>query len=257
MVARRISGVSDGFADFFFFRIGVSEPDWPFSAGAFFFFFPFSAASLALGFFGFGRVVASGVSFGVGDASESFVDDFLLFDFGVASGVSCGFAEASASSVADFPDFVFFFPDADGDGESEVGDALALAWPFPEVVFFFLPGDAFAFGEGVGVFSLAGESTALAFRIGLSSSVGCASETKTEMSALSANNVVNQTRERTTERSVTDCVVRSTRESFRSQTIKRITPVVQPLLPLRFCGGVPVRGEESSSTCRRAGEISR
>ena len=198
MVARRISGVSDGFADFFFFGVDLS------SAPAFFFFFPFGVASLALDFFGFGWVVASGVSFGVGDASESFDDDFLVFDFGVASGVSFGFAEASESSAADFPDFGFFF--ADGDGE---------------IAFFFLPGDAFAFGEGVGVFSLAEESTALAFRIGLSSSVCCASETKTEMTALSANNVVNQTRERTTDRSVTDCVVRSTRERFQSQPIKR------------------------------------
>ena len=117
VVARRISGVSDGFADFFFFGVGVSEPDWPFSPVAFFFFFPFGVASLVLDFFGFGWVVASGVSFGVGDASESLVDDFLLFDFGVASGVSLGFAEASDSSVVDFFGFAFFFGDTDGESE--------------------------------------------------------------------------------------------------------------------------------------------
>ena len=153
MVARRISGVSDGFVDFFFLGAGV------FWADAFFFFFPFSVVSVALDFFGFGWLEASGVSLGVADGSESFVDGFLLFDFVVTSGVSPGFADASDSSVADFFDFALFFGDANGEGE---------------VTFFFLCGDAFNFGEGVGVLSLPVESTALAFRIGLSSSVCCA-----------------------------------------------------------------------------------
>lgn len=147
MVARRISGVSDGFADFFFFGVGV------FSTVALFFFFPLGVVSFV--FLAFGCVVGSGVSFGVADASPSLVEDFPVFDFGVTSGVSLGFAEASDSSVSDFFNFGFFFEDADGEGD----------------VFFFLRGDGFDFGEGVGVFSLADESTALAFRIGLSSSV--------------------------------------------------------------------------------------
>ena len=160
MVARRTSGVSDGFTVPFFLGVGVSEPDWPFSGVPFFFFFPFGDASLAGDFFGFGWVAASGVSFGVGDASESFVDDFLVFDFGVASGVSLGFADASDSSAGDFFAFVFFFGDGDADGE---------------VAFFFLCGEALDLGEGVGVLSRAGDSTARAFRIGLpSSSVCCA-----------------------------------------------------------------------------------
>lgn len=159
MVARRTSGVSDGFAVPFFLGVGV------FSGVPFFFFFPFGDTSFARDFFGFGWVVASGVSFGVGDASESFVDDFLVFDFGVASGVSLGFADASDFSAEGFLAFPFFF----GEGESEPD------WPFPEAVFFFLPGDAFDLGEGVGVLSRAGDSTACAFKIGLpSSSVCCA-----------------------------------------------------------------------------------
>ena len=150
MVARRTSGVSDGFAVTFFLGVGV------FSGVPFFFFFPFGDASLAADFFGFGCAVASGVSFGVGDASESFVEDFLVFDFGVASGVSLGFADASNSSAGDFFAFVFFFGDADG-----------------EVAFFFLCGEALDLGEGAGVLSRAGDSTARAFRIGLPSSSTC------------------------------------------------------------------------------------
>lgn len=144
MVARRTSGVSDGFAVPFFFGVGV------FSGVPFFFFFPFGDASLAGDFFGFGCAVGSGVS------SDAFADDLLVFDFGVASGVSLGFADTSDSSAGDFFAFVFFF----GDGE---------------VAFFFLRGEALDLGEGVGVLSRAGDSTARAFRIGLpSSSVCCA-----------------------------------------------------------------------------------
>lgn len=43
------------------------------------------------------------------------------------------------------------------------------------------------------------ESTGRAFRIGFPSSVCCACETKTPVSAPSAQNVINQTRKRTTE----------------------------------------------------------
>ena len=146
MVARRTSGVSEGFGEPFFFGVGVSEPDWPFPAVVFFFFFPFGEASFALTFFGFGCVVASGVSFGVAEASGSSAGDFFFF----------GVGDGSAPS-ADFFGFDFFFGDGDG-----------------EVFFFFLSGEAFDFGEGVGVFSLVGESTARAFKIGLPSSVCCA-----------------------------------------------------------------------------------
>lgn len=145
MVARRTSGVSDGFAEPFFLGVGEAEPDWPFPAVVFFFFFPFGEASFDGDFFGFGCVVASGVSLGVADASGS--SDFFFF----------GVGDGSDSSAEDFFGLDFFFGDEDG-----------------EVFFFFLSGDAFDLGEGVGVFSLAGESTARAFKIGLPSSVCCA-----------------------------------------------------------------------------------
>ncbi len=90
---------------------------------------------------------------------------------------------------------------------------FSLADGEADAAFFFLLGDVFSFGLGVGVFSLATESTARAFRIGFPSSVVCCpSETKTAMSALNAKKVVNQTRKRNTERSVTECLARSTRD---------------------------------------------
>ena len=168
MVARRTSGVSEGLAEPFFFGVGEADSGPLFFDVDFFFFFPFDAPSFAGlpaealaeagDFFGFGCVVASGVSLGVADASAS--SDFFFL----------GVGDGADSSFEDFFGLDFFF----GDGESEVRAALALDWPFPEVVFFFLPGEAFDFGEGVGVFSLAGESTARAFKIGLPSSVCCA-----------------------------------------------------------------------------------
>ena len=119
----------------------------------------------------------------------SFAGDFFVFAFWDASGVSPGAGEASDASLAVF----FFLRFADGDGDND---------------FFFLWGDDFDLGVGVGD----SESTARAFRIGLPSSVCCACETKTLVSAPSAQNVVNQTRKRTTERSVTECFARSTRQ---------------------------------------------
>jgi hypothetical protein len=137
----RGGGVSGGLAgDFFFFGVGESEPDWPFPAADFFFFFPFGDSSFAGDFFGLGCVVASGVSFGLGDVSGSSSVFFFAFDF----------------------------PAGDGDAESEVRAALALDRPF-----FFLCGEVVGFGVGVGVFSSFDELTARAFRIGLPSSVVC------------------------------------------------------------------------------------
>ena len=153
MVARRTSGVSEGFAEGFLLGVGVSEVRaalalaLSFPAVVFFFFFPFGEASFAGDFFGFGCVVAAGVSLGVADASGSSVGDFFFF----------GVGEGSDFSAEDFFGLDFLFGDEDG-----------------EVFFFFLAGEAFDFGEGVGVFSLAGESTARAFKIGLPSSVCCA-----------------------------------------------------------------------------------
>ena len=77
------SGVSDGFGELFFFLAlgdfsGVAD---------FFFFFPFGEASLPADFFGFGFALASGVSLGVADVSDSSLGDFLFFGFGVADGV--------------------------------------------------------------------------------------------------------------------------------------------------------------------------
>jgi len=123
VVARRTSGVSDGFAALFFFDVGV------FSGLVFFFFFPFRDVSFAGDFFGFGCADASAVSFGVAEESDSLIDDFLVFDFGVAPGVSPGFAGGSDSLEGDF----FFF----GVGESD-GD------------FFFLGGELLGFGAGLG-----------------------------------------------------------------------------------------------------------
>ena len=60
----RTSGVSDGFDEFFFFGVGDFSPVF------FFFFFDLGNVSLAGDFFDFAFGVASGVSLGVGDASE-------------------------------------------------------------------------------------------------------------------------------------------------------------------------------------------
>src|SRR5260370_29066076 len=68
-------GVSDGFGEAFFFGVG------DFSPVVFFFFFV--EVSLAEDFFAFAFGVASGVSLGVGDASESWPGVFFFFDFGV------------------------------------------------------------------------------------------------------------------------------------------------------------------------------
>ena len=99
------------------------------------------------------RLVASGVSRGVAELSDSSPCDFFFFDFAVGSGVSPGVAEPSDSSAPDFFGFFFF-----GDDDGEAG-------------FFFFPGDPFDFGDGAGVLWLAGDSTACAFRTGVSSSV--------------------------------------------------------------------------------------
>lgn len=178
-------GVSEGFADFFLCGVGVSEPDRAFPAADLFFFFGLAEVSLAAFFFGFGCVLASGVSPGVDGVSASsvffffafgvgefsFADDFFGFGCVAASGVSPGVAEVSASSV------FFFFVVGVGD-------------------FFFLCGDVFGFG--VGDSSL--EVTARALRIGVdfSSSLCCAWRTKLPTIALSAKNIGNQARIRNT-----------------------------------------------------------
>lgn len=133
----RTSGVSDGFGEVFLCGLGESEPDWPFFAVDFFFFFPF------------------------GDISV--VGDFFAFGFGVASGVSLGVEDALDSSGVAFLAFAFDFGFGDGEGVG-VG------------VFFFLCGDVFGLGVGLGVSSGDDELTARAFRIrvGFSSSVCCA-----------------------------------------------------------------------------------
>ena len=117
----RTSGVSDGFGETLLCGLG------DFSAGDFFFFFPFGDASFAGDFFDFAFAVASGVSLGDGEASDSPLGIFFFFAFG------------------------------EGDGD-----------------FFFLCGDVFAFGDGVGDSSV--EWTARALRTGMlfSSSVCCA-----------------------------------------------------------------------------------
>jgi hypothetical protein len=185
------SGVSDGLGEAFLCGVG------DFSPAVFFFFFGFGESSFSAAFFfAFGFGVASGVSLGFGDASDSsagvffafgFGEDafspvfFFVFDFGVASGVSLGVGDASDSSAGVFLAVDFGFGEGDGVGEG---------------VFFFLCGEAFGFGVGVGVSSV----TARAFRIrvGFSSSVCCAWRTKPPMTALSARKVCNQTRKRTT-----------------------------------------------------------
>jgi len=102
----RGDGVSDGLAgDFFFFGVG------DFSATAdFFFFFPFGDSSFAGDFFGLGCVVASGVSFGLGDASGSSSVFFFAFDFADGDGdADAGFfflcGEVFGFGVGDFSSF--------------------------------------------------------------------------------------------------------------------------------------------------------
>jgi hypothetical protein len=146
--------------------------------------------------------------------SDSSLDgDFFAFDFGFgdAFGVSLGFGDASDSSVDVFFALVFGFGDGDGD-------------------FFFLLGELLGFAIGVGDLSLTDESTARAFRIGFPSSVCCARETKTVMSALSAKQVASQTRKRNTERSVTECFARSTGQHDRND----FTLAALPPQPDRF-----------------------
>ena len=94
--------------------------------------------------------------FVLGEGSFSAVF-FLAFGFGV--GVSLGVGEASSSSVGVFLAFAFGF--GEGDGED---------------AFFFLCGEVFGFGVGLGDSSGADEFTARAFRIrvGFSWSVCCA-----------------------------------------------------------------------------------
>jgi hypothetical protein len=120
----RTSGVSTGLGDFLFFGVG------DFSPVVFFFFFDLGEVSLAGDFFDFAFGVASGVSLGVGDASDSSAGVFFFFDFAVGAG--------------------------EGD-------------------FFFLCGEVFGFGVGLGVSSADDEFTARALRtcVGFSWSVGC------------------------------------------------------------------------------------
>jgi hypothetical protein len=139
----RTSGVSDGLGEVVLCGVG------DFSPVVLFFFFGFGEDSFAAAFFfAFGFGVAAGVSLGVEDASDTSTCVFLAFAFGV--GV------ASDSSAAVF--FVFGFGFGEGEGE---------------VALFFLCGDVFGLGVGLGVSP--GEFTARAFRIrvGFSSSVCC------------------------------------------------------------------------------------
>jgi len=105
--------------------------------------------------------------------------DFFAFAFGVASGVWLGVGDVSDSSL----DVFFALASAFGFGDGERG-------------FFFLRGEVFGFGVGVGESSV----TARAFRTrgDLSSSGDCAWRTKPPTTALSARKVGKQTRKRTT-----------------------------------------------------------
>ena len=69
------AGVSDAFGEPL---CGLGD----FSLAVFFFFFDFGEVSFAGDFLGFGCVVASGVSLGVGDASASSVGVFFFLGFG-------------------------------------------------------------------------------------------------------------------------------------------------------------------------------
>lgn len=76
------SGVSDGFGTLFFF-FGVGD----FSGLAVvFFFFPFGDDPLPGDFFGVGLALASGVSLGAADASDSFDGVFFFLGFGEGVG---------------------------------------------------------------------------------------------------------------------------------------------------------------------------
>ena len=88
VTAARASGVSEGFAEIFFFGLGELDGLFP-GVALFFFFFPFS--------------------------DGSFVGDFFALGFGVASGVSLGLGDSSDSSAGVFFGFAFFF----GDGEAD------------------------------------------------------------------------------------------------------------------------------------------
>lgn len=97
----RGNGVSLGLGEAFLCGLG------DFSGLAFFFFFPFCDASLVGDFFGLGCVVASGVSFGVGDVSGSSSVFFFAFDFRVGDGdAEAGFfflcGEVFGFGVGDF-----------------------------------------------------------------------------------------------------------------------------------------------------------
>ena len=87
----------------------------------------------------------------------SLAADFFAFGFGVASGVSLGVGDASDSAAGVFFAFAFGF------AEAEAG-------------FFFLCGEVFGSGVGLGDSSFDGELTARALRTGsgVSSLVGCA-----------------------------------------------------------------------------------
>ncbi len=128
-------------------------------------------------FFGVGDFSPVAFFFFFGFGEVSFAGDFLAFGFGVAFGVSLGVGDTSDSSAGVFLAFAFGF----GAGE---------------VDFFFLCGEVFGFGVGVGESSV----TARAFRTrgDFSSSGDCAWRTKPPTTALSARKVGKQTRKRTT-----------------------------------------------------------
>jgi len=79
VTAARASGVSAGSAEIFFF--GLGEPDGLFPGVGLFFFFPFSDGSFVGVFFALGFGVASGVSLGLGDSSDSSAGVFFGFAF--------------------------------------------------------------------------------------------------------------------------------------------------------------------------------
>ena len=78
----RGSGVSEGFATpFFFFGVGDFS-----GLAVFFFFFPLGDGALVDDFLGVGLALASGVSLGVADSSESFDGVFFFLGFGEGVG---------------------------------------------------------------------------------------------------------------------------------------------------------------------------
>jgi hypothetical protein len=227
----RAIGVSEGFGEACFFGVGVSSG----SGVGFFFaldfvpFFDFGAGSfLAAVFFfaDFGFALGLGDSFGVGDAFST-------------SGVSLGFGEA------------LFFVFADGDAEPfacGVGDWLGLgdavgsdvsvgfafglgAGVFSNFAFDFAPFD-FGFGVGVGLGDFDGEGDAVVCAFTgsarLTSSV-CA-RTKLPMIAPATKIVPNKTRNRITQRSVTEPRLRSTHERLLL-AIKRPARPELPVAP--------------------------